>query len=201
MIFIKILAFLVINSFVFGGWYLVLFKKYAGIGLLDRLLGTFVLGFGQIILTELLLGISGGLHAWLLFVLNTIISLILIYKNQVWHEAWHNMSERWQAFNHQKRSKFFWAGLGIFLVGVAWIVFIGLIFPPHDWDGLAYHLGWVGYVMQTNSIHNFNAGLIWVDAYPKNIELSFLWNTIFLRNGLFVDLSQLVFGLAALGAM
>ena len=195
MIFLRILMMIIANTAVFVGWYLFLYKQFPLIGVLNKTILTSIFGVSQIILSVLILGLGGVLYDWSLLILTLLASGLLMTFNwvpkQVLKEIWFPISSLWK----QKHSKRFWVIMSLFCGGIAWIVFLGVLFPPHDWDGLSYHLGWVGYVLQTGAIQTFNSGLVWVDAYPKNIELYFLWNTIFLRNGLLVDLSQLIFGM------
>lgn len=195
MIFLRVLMMIIANTAVFVGWYLFFYKQLPRIGVLNKTILTSVFGVSQIILSTLILGLGGVLYDWSLLIATLIVSGVLMVfnwvPNQAWKEIWIRISSLW----NQKHSKRFWVIVGLFVGASAWIVFLGILFPPHDWDGLSYHLGWVGYVLQTGAIQTFNSGLIWVDAYPKNIELYFLWNTIFLKNGLLVDLSQVIFGM------
>ncbi|MEF9426144.1 MAG: hypothetical protein L0956_02850 [Candidatus Mariimomonas ferrooxydans] len=73
---------------------------------------------------------------------------------------------------------------------------LGYLFPSFTWDALWYHLPMVGYIMQSGAIQEVPASsfiIQFINSLPKNIELLFLWNIIFLKNDTIVDLTQLFF--------
>lgn len=75
---------------------------------------------------------------------------------------------------------------------VIWLLAIVLIFPPWSWDALAYHLPPViGYIHADGfTLVKYS---VYANTYPKNIELHFLWNIIFLRDDVIVEGTQLFF--------
>lgn len=84
----------------------------------------------------------------------------------------------------------------LFAVSVSWILLTGYLFPSYTWDALWYHLPIVGYIMQSGAIEEVpNNSFIdqFINIFPKNIELFFLWNIIFLQSDVITDLSQLLF--------
>ena len=67
---------------------------------------------------------------------------------------------------------------------------LGYLFPSYTWDALWYHLPIVGYIMQSGAIQevpNYSFINQWINMFPKNIELFFLWNIIFLENDVIRD--------------
>ncbi|SMB99512.1 hypothetical protein SAMN00808754_2939 [Thermanaeromonas toyohensis ToBE] len=96
----------------------------------------------------------------------------------------------------------FWALALLFLVTgeTGWLTFLGYLFPPYDWDGLAYHLtavaAWIEAAKITLTPHS-----LWANVYPLNTELIFTWNMLFLGSDIIVDLTQLGFALAGAGAV
>jgi len=90
------------------------------------------------------------------------------------------------------------------VISVGWIIFLGYLFPSYTWDALWYHLPIVGYIMQSGTIGEIpNNSFIeqFINIFPKNIELFFIWNTIFLKNDIIMDLSQLLFAIAGVLAI
>ncbi len=76
------------------------------------------------------------------------------------------------------------------------MIFLGYLFPSYTWDALWYHLPMVGYIMQSGAIQeNHTPWFIdqFINIFPKNTELFFLWNVIFLKDDIITDLSQLLF--------
>lgn len=92
----------------------------------------------------------------------------------------------------------FWV-FNLFFISVCWIVFLGYLFPSYTWDALWYHLPIVGYIIQSGAIQeNPTPSVInvFINIFPKNIELFFVWNVIFLKSNVVVNLSQLLFTVA-----
>ena len=73
----------------------------------------------------------------------------------------------------------------LFFISLCWIIFLGYLFPSYTWDALWYHLPIVGYIVQSGVIQeNPTPSMIdlFINIFPKNIELFFVWNTIFLNS-------------------
>jgi hypothetical protein len=87
----------------------------------------------------------------------------------------------------------------LFLISVGWMMFLGYLFPSYAWDALYYHLPIAGQMIQSGAIEEtLTPSFIqqYINIFPQNINLFFLWNIIFLENDVIVDLSQLVFTIA-----
>ena len=214
--FINIAIYISVNFFLFYSWYFFLFKKKDYLSFTERLIGTFILSLTQIIFTEMLLGVVfKKLYAMPLFLLNISISsgvLILALKQN------QRIVPRMQTtlILQEFKNKIDWffsvikgdlvllCIFGLFLISVCWMIFLGYLFPSYVWDALWYHLPMVGYIIQNGAIQENPTPLLigsintlnTLDALPKIIELFFLWNTIFLKSDIIVDLSQLPFSIA-----
>ncbi len=84
----------------------------------------------------------------------------------------------------------------LFLIYFCYLIFTGYLFPSYSWDSLLYHLPTVGFILQSGAIENipYNSLIYtFINVFPKNIDLIFLWNIIFLKSDAIVDLSQLPF--------
>jgi hypothetical protein len=69
---------------------------------------------------------------------------------------------------------------------------------------LWYHLPIIGYILQSGAIEEIaNHSFIdqFINIFPKNIELFFLWNMIFLKSSTIVDLSQLLFAIMGIAVV
>jgi hypothetical protein len=86
----------------------------------------------------------------------------------------------------------------LILAQIVWILSLGFLFPPYVWDAITYHLSSVAYWLQAGKIHLIDTPVSRSNIYPMNVELFFLWNVIFLRNDVLVDLSQFFFALLGL---
>ncbi len=217
--YINIAMYVIVNLLLFPSWYILLFGKKDYLLFADRVIGTLVLGLTQIIATEMLLGVLfKKLYATPLFLLNVLIS------SGVLTLAVLTCGRDIASLNKGNARRHFLKGIpiefkdeiirvlkiikgdlvlfsiaGLFSISVLWQIFLGYLFPSYTWDSLWYHLPSVGYIMQSGAIQE-NPVYSFIDAVinilPKNIELFFLWNTIFLKSDIIVDLSQLLFTIA-----
>lgn len=222
----KIIAYIIINLLLFSSWYFLLFRKKYYLSFIDRLIGTFVLGLTQIIATEMLLGVVfKQLFAVPLFLFNISISLVvLVLAIKSYHLPFtippshpfpkggmvgfggiikdiflEFKDEAVRIFRIIKGDIVLFCIFSLFFISVCRMVFLGYLFPSYTWDALWYHLPSVGYVMQSGAIQEnpvYSFIDVVINILPKNIELFFIWNTIFLKSDIIADLSQLPFTIA-----
>jgi len=212
--------YITINFLLFLAWYIFLFRQKGLLSFTDRITGTFVLGLTQIIVAEMLLGIViRKLYAMPLFFLNVFVSSVVLLiasrlgkkqaqrtgQQETHLNVVREMSGKFFCFMAEVRSDLILSVIVIlFLAAVCWIIFLGYLFPSYTWDALWYHLPIVGYIMQSGAIQEVpNHSFIdqFINIFPKNTELFFLWNIIFLRSDVITDLSQLFFTLAGIFAV
>ncbi|MBI4825290.1 MAG: hypothetical protein HY807_02570 [Nitrospirae bacterium] len=207
---IHVIKYISINLLLFSSWYLFLFNKREALLFIDRLIGTFILGLAQIIATELVLGIIfKKLYSDPLFIVNIAISsavlLLSFFRNKngsYIKSAARELKEKIFGFFRTIRSDFvLFLLFTLVIIQACWLLFLGYIFPSYTWDALWYHLPIVGHIMQRGAIMEYPANFMidtFINIFPKNIELFFLWNVIFLKSDVITDLSQLPFTLAGL---
>lgn len=207
----NIISFIGINVLLFASWYFFLYQGKKLITFTDRIIGTFVLGLGQIIATEILLGVVfKRLFAGPLLTVNTAVSslvagsaLIHSYRTGRIDKSYslssliaEVMANLVLFFRTVKADAVLLCIFSLTLISLGWMIFIGYLFPSYTWDALWYHLPIVGYLIQDGAIHEIpNHSFIhqFINIFPKNIELFFLWNIIFLKSDIITDLSQLPF--------
>jgi hypothetical protein len=201
-----VIKYIIVNLLLFSSWYIFLFNKRGSLSFTDRLIGTFILGLAQIIATEMFLGIVlKSLFAGPLFLFNISISLIILSiavfksdsRDSLIRTLPGELGERVAGFFRTVSSDLILLLLFLLLtVKVCWLVFIGYLFPSYTWDGLWYHLPIVGNIIQSGAIQENPANFMidtFINIFPKNMELFFLWNVIFLKSDIITDLSQLPF--------
>ncbi|MBI5742069.1 MAG: hypothetical protein HZA16_15330 [Nitrospirae bacterium] len=213
----NIIAYITVNFLLFAAWHVFLFRHRAVLSFAGRLAGAFVLGLTQITVTEMLLGVVlKQLYAGPLFFLNaTVSALVLIGSARAVNRqravtdgsgARTNILEEisgtvaWLV-SEIRNSLTLLAVSVLFILSVCWIMFLGYLFPSYSWDGLWYHLPIVGHIMQSGAVREIsNNSFIeqFINIFPKNIELFFLWNIIFLQSDVIADLSQLPFVFAGI---
>jgi hypothetical protein len=203
---IDILKYITVNLLLFSSWYLFLFNKRASLSFADRLIGAFILGLSQIIATEVILGlIFKNLYAaplfWLNIFMTSALLLLTLFKNNdglsLIGKALSELNEKAGGLSRTVRSDFILTALlSLLLTKICWLIFIGYLFPSYTWDSLSYHLPIVGNILQSGAIMENPANFqidTFLNIFPKNIELFFLWNVIFLKSNSITDLSQLIF--------
>jgi len=76
---VEIIIYITVNLLLFSSWYTLLFRSKERLSFVDRLLGVFVLGLTQIVVTEMVLGVVfKKLYATPLLILNISISLAVL---------------------------------------------------------------------------------------------------------------------------
>ena len=201
----NILKYIIINFALFSSWFLFLADKKEDLSFADRIIGSFILGLAQIIATEMLLGLLfKQLYATPLFILNIIISssvfiIAASVRRDILFGAYEEIrSETGRISGIINRDRILLFIFAIFLASVCWMIFLGYLLPSYAWDALWYHLPMAGYIMQSGAIQeNHTPWFIdqFINIFPKNIELFFVWNIIFLKNAIIADLSQMLFTL------
>lgn len=219
----KTAAYIILNLSLFSSWYILLFRKKRLIGFADRVIGAFVLYLAQIIATQMILGvIFSHLFAVPLFLLNMSISLTVLVlalpprRDALPSAAGNNIrsflmsvlmeikAEASRAAGIIRNDRILLFLSGLFALTLVRIIFTGYLFPPYAWDALWYHLPIAGYIMQDGAIREVSGHSFinqFINIFPKNMELFFIWNIIFLQNDVIVDLSQLPFAITGVLAV
>jgi hypothetical protein len=75
---------------------------------------------------------------------------------------------------------------------LAWLLTRVYLLPPISWDGLAYHLPPLVAYVQEGGFTRVGYS-VFANAYPKTVEMHFLWNLVYLRDDVIVESTQLWF--------
>lgn len=208
-------GFFTLNALMLYSWLLVYPRRDS---IADRFLGGFILTVTQIIASTMALGLlfTQALTAVNLIVVNSLFSLG-VFAVGAWglgHPLAAPRLEIRAAARLLRQALASSSTLKILItlaIGALIVLLLfGLVFPPVEWDSLMYHLPAVAYYMQQQSLSDpalpmdsysrFGIdGTVWVNAFPKNIELLFLWATIIPDSDALVDLVPFLF--AILGAV
>jgi hypothetical protein len=152
----------------------------------------------QIALTELALGIAGGLRRPSLVAVNVVLSVALLafaLRRRSRRAAPRRVAGEAKA---AVREILAWetgvlALLAAFVV--VWLTVAAAFLPPRAIDDLDYHLSPLYRTVQTGRIELLPLALRDFFAYPLNGELLFLWPLVLSHDDRFVDLVQLVVAL------
>lgn len=174
----------------------------------DRFVSVFLLTIAQITATEMLLGSIGNLNSLSLVITNVCISTYLIWRtrkkpksNSVYSHllrSKYTVNNLWEIIRYDR---YLIVLMVLATILLSWVVFLGLIFPVADWDGLAYHMTYVANVIQSSSIHDLPTDIAWLTGYPKGAEMLQLWTVILAGNEIFADLMQVPFVIAGIYAL
>ncbi len=166
-------------------------------------LATSVLTSATITALTISLGFAGFLDRSTLFVLTVglaAISIAVLERDVRRADVRSRLNSDWQALWSTLTNSYATIVLSV-LGGIeaSWLLTRIYFLPPLSWDGLAYHLPPVIEYIQEGTITLVGYS-IFANGYPNTGEMYFLWNLIFLRDGIIVDGTQLAFVLVgALG--
>ena len=200
---LRILLHAALTGCVFAAPYYWLTKRYSKTySFPDRLLGAFALGTGQIVLTGIVLGFLQQFKSLPLLILNLALSAAIFAAGGVSRAEFARQGREFakalrRLLRILREGKILAFLFILAAVQTAWWAFHVWIFPPYAWDSLSYHLPKIAYMIQSGGIRIFPTDRLFVNVYPFNGEILFAWNTIFLKNDLLADGTQIGFALAA----
>jgi len=163
----------------------------------DLLTSVFVLTLGQILIVLWLVGwVFSSLSPIHITIANTIFSLFIYFflkPREIFKTIKTILND---VFNFKKRnfSTYLKLFLLVILIQFVWLLFIGYLLPPYSHDGVMYHVPIASYFIQYQKFCGYiPTNVRWINFYPKNLELIFLWEMIFLRNDVLVNCTQVIF--------
>jgi len=199
----RLLFQVLLTAYIFFVPWLFLSKKFKVVyGFPDRLLGAFLLGVGQIVISSTVLGLFGAFKTGPVVAANLVLTTgLLAVSRPCRADLTGLVIETREGFRLLLRTlrgqKVLTALFLLAAFQVGWWTFLVLLFPPYAWDALTYHMPKVALMLQTGRINAFPTENAFINAYPSNGEILFGWNSLVLRNDLIADGTQILFALAA----
>ena len=194
---------LTLNSVMFLAWWIFFAARFAGdLSLSERILAAFIASVGQILFCVF---VTGWLHliGWYETVgLCTIITLIVLFMGHV--PAGGNTFDReiklflTEVWKLLRSSAALWVLGALALFAAGWYFYLGQLLPPQCWDALGYHLTWGALAHQERFLGPFDYNNIYVNYFPKNTDILFLWSIVGAGTERWADIVQGLFGLAAI---
>jgi len=192
--------FLLFNLFAIITWFIFFNQRKWFRQTADKFIASFYLVFLQIIFSELSLGFGFKfLYPIPLILINTVILIVVwlfILKRKKFSIKPVNwIAPLWQEIKHSVLAKIL---LVLFILEAVWTVYSGWLLPVSEIDSIFYHMPAIAYYFQEHKIYeiaaNIHAGQ-WMNGYPKYIELLGLWQLLWLKSDIYVDLIQFIFAL------
>ncbi len=195
---------LLLTSFVFLAYYQLLpscntNRSYGA----DRILFPFLMTSAQILVTELVLGVSGLLYPLLLAVVNGAVSLLVIVYSgkrggefrlpgQIWADpgGTGRVAGRTDIFTKTL--------LAIVILTYAWVLTAAYFLPLRGIDDLFYHLPPIFNYIQTHEISLLPLDIRQHFAFPQNAELLFMWPLCFSPDITMLDAVNVLFVLVSI---
>ena len=156
------------------------------------------LGLAQVTVSGVLLGLIGQLQVLALLAVNLSVCLALAWLTLVrtsdGRMAVTRLVTRVGSCIAVVNSRFGLRFLVLLLLAELGVVCMtNLLVPNLDSDGLVYHLPMVNVMIQNQHIYDVPYHLSEITAYPKTVEMYFLWNTLLPGSHALVDFSQIPF--------
>lgn len=173
-----------------------------------RFASTFLLFYAQVVATEFILGAISLLYPSSLVVLNVLLTTCVLlflqkkYGAKIFSSYFVSLGKTFSTFRHDLRGDpASCVVITLAVLFVAWVIFLGIIFPATDWDGNGYHLAFVGDLIQNHNFYDVPSSLPWLIGYPKGGEFIQAWSVLVSHNDTFADLTQVPFLLLAVYAL
>lgn len=157
-----------------------------------RILLSFMLACAQIVMTQLVLGLSHHLYLSYLVGINTVIAVSLFaigyFKGK--HTFMSGLRADVECLRESLSNALdlYTTCLGILvLLTYGWILAASYYLPPRGIDDLVYHLPTIFEYIKSHEIRLLPVEIRYQYAFPENAELLFMWPTIFAKNQRMVD--------------
>jgi hypothetical protein len=214
MQFVRLVAFMAFNMIILYAWLSAIDPKTRGLAV--RLTMASVLSISQAIVTIFALGLVGPhLTAANLFMVNGAIALALVLVTAIRKRRLPLRGQELKAASRMlkeavSRTYLIKILAGLVALAVLALGLLGAIYPPVEWDSLMYHLPAAAFYQQNQSLLDPALPMLsgeswdpstWINAFPKNIELLFLWTTLLAGTPAFTDLVPLAFALLGIAAV
>ena len=187
---------LILTPFIFLSYYL-LFLKLKIDSLHQKIILAGLGGFGQLILTQLMIGVAGLLYLPVLIVFNIIVVIVMLFlcSRMFLKNPYDTLRQDYQRninglYNSIDLENILLLLLFAFIF--IWAAIVIYFFPAREPDSLTYHLPPIYEYIINHKIFLLPVEINKRFAFPENAELLFLWPAIFLHSQQFVNSVQFI---------
>lgn len=165
----------------------------------NRIVVAGILFFGQIILTQIFLGLMGFFTAGYLFLMNIALAILFFFFRPSGERVGQHLKHDVERIKHLAGQIIHYPELCLIfgLVGIAsaWIFFVSYFLPPRGVDDLGCHLPIMYEFILQRRIFLLPLEIRWHFAYPLNANFLFSWPVIFFHADRWVNVVQWVVAL------
>lgn len=195
-------AWIVLTAFIFLSWWRFFIKRTSQtFSLSERVLGAFIASVCQIVGSIYLLSWMRILFFWQLGIINAVFSaglFISTFRFPEKRDIGDEIIAITASFRSIAKSSTAVAALSILAVVVSgWMIYLGQLLPPFCWDAWSYHLPWAAFARQEGHLGPFNQPWLWINIFPKNADILFLWWIIGTNTDRWVNIAQAPFAFAS----
>jgi hypothetical protein len=167
----------------------------------STLIGVAVISVAQVVGLVLIMGWLGQLRREPILIANVLLDAVLISvgRRGLIAACRDLLTDACASLAELVQSK---SALVLLLISASlwiWILTLGILLPPTDYDGLAQHLPIAAFHLQSGNLASIDTPYRGIRAYPANGSLLMAWSILIASNDTFVDLMQWPFWL--LGAL
>ena len=147
-----------------------------------------VMTLAQIAMTS---QIAGWLHLYtwpVVYGVNAAMAGYILWKNRDavgWETGWIA-----DIRSHQMIPKIF---LALVCCTGLWHLVVAAVMNDASFDSINYHLAWAAHAVQEGHLGPFSTPVVWINVYPKTLDLWYAWFLLIPGNDWLVDSAQLPF--------
>lgn len=169
----------------------------------ERVMMASLLSCAQVVVTELLLGLGGGLTLVNVAAVNIIISCLVIVAVRHYGPGRIRDSFGWESHSfgsaiRESLDPFNLLLTALLVAAYSWIVLGAWFLPPRGGDDLVYHLPPLFEYFQSHTIKLLPVEIRAQFAFPQNAELLYLWQVLFAQTERMVDCVNVPFALLSI---
>lgn len=196
-------AWLVLTIAIFFAWWIYFHARFRQtLNLPERILAAFTLTVTQIVLTTLIIGMAHLLSWWPLFLINAIITTIILVLSLRTSKSSPLPGDIPLLFkslwNIIRASNAFAVLFLLVLFVLGWYTYLGQLLPPMTWDSWAYHLPWAAFANQEGHLGPFDVPKIAINHFPMNTDILFLWSVLGCGTERWANIVQVPFAIAGM---
>jgi hypothetical protein len=199
---LRIIIYLFIACYLFYTTILFVRKRLKPLSLVDAFIAVSIIVISQQVLTGWLLGLMKRQFALEMFLANFAISTALLLvaspRRRDYLEPFRFIADVMRSWWRLCRRMDILLFSILDIILLALLLARGIIYPIYSYDGVVYHLSEVGFMLQDGALGIIPTPVI--ETYPRNIELTYFWNAVFVPHQVHLNCLQIPYIILAVFA-